>query len=184
MLPETIICSLFYITHIAVISPKNQILCPNFHFSMLSLSLDTNELGNNVFLHEKSCWNAEIMACNVTRTDYLFNFLLFRYELWLVKKFRYFIPNSTQVCLAHLQTSLSQETMYFCVSDPAGMPKKLHAMLPKPITLLPYIYDLWFAKKYRCLVTISTPVCLPHLQTSVSPEIMYFCMSDHAGILK
>ncbi len=121
----------FSILHIWTMISKNiEIFLHNFHHSLLNSSSDITESGNNVFLHEWSCWNTEIMACNVTRSHNLYS----THELWFLKKIRYFIPNSTQVCLTYLQTSLNQETMYFCMIDPAGMPKKLHVMSPKAIT--------------------------------------------------
>ncbi len=86
----------------AVICKKIQIFHHVFNPSLLNSSLNITEWGNNVFLHNRSCWNTKIMECNVSRINNLLTVLPHLYEMWFRKIFRYFITISTQVYLTHI----------------------------------------------------------------------------------
>ncbi len=129
---RTLICSLFVSTHMSCDFLKNSDILSPAPPHVPNSSSNITESGNNVFLHEQSYWNAEIIVWNVPRNHNLFTFLHFTARF--LKIFRYFVPNFTPVCLTHLQTSLSYETMYLFMNDPAGMQNNWLAISPKPIT--------------------------------------------------
>ncbi len=145
-----------------MISQKIQLFLHNFHPSVLTSSSDISELGNNVFLHEWSCWNAEIVACNVTEPiicslsysthmscDFLKNSDILSPAPPRVPNSSSNITDSGTNIILHEQSYWNAEIIVW------NVPRNLNLF-----TFLHFTYELWFLKKIRYFVPISTQVCL------------------------